>query len=68
MGPQGCRRNTRSKGSALGEPSPAPLLAEVPKFIDKDRKCFVSAGVELTAAARATQTQRERTLQSHPGS
>lgn len=68
MGPQGCRRNTRSKGSALGEPSPAPLLAEVPKFTDKDRKCFVSAGVELTAAARATQTQRERTLQSHPGS
>lgn len=60
MGPQGCRRNTRSKESALGEPSPAPLLAEVPEFTDKDRKCFVSAGVELRAAAR--------TLQSHPGS
>lgn len=57
MSPQGCRRNTRSKESAWGEPSPAPLLAEVPKFTDKDRKCFVSAGFELTAAARATQTQ-----------
>lgn len=62
MGPQGCRRNTRSKEPALGKPSPAPGLAEVPKFTDKDRKCFVRAGAELTAAAR------ERTLQSHPGS
>lgn len=55
MGPQGCRRNTRSKESALGEPSPASLLAEVPKFTDKDRKCFVSAGAGLRAAARVTQ-------------
>lgn len=66
MGLQGCRRNTRSKESALGEPSPAALLAEVPKFIDRDRKCFVSAGVELTAAARATQTQQERENTAKP--
>lgn len=49
----------RSRESALGEPSPAPVLAGVPKFIDKDRKCFVSAGAELRAAARATQRERE---------
>lgn len=58
MGPQGCRGNMRSKESALGEPSPAPVLAGVPEFIDKDRKCFVSAGAELGAAAREAQTQR----------